>query len=544
MDKALETCCQPAALPVGRRWPAWAWLAVVAAYACAAGWEVWLWWPGLNPDGISYIQVARHYAAGRLDLAVTSYWGPLLSWLLTPAAALDADMLTALRVLNAVLGLGFAFGAESLSRRLGGPGGPLVLAAGAALGLRMLQGPLTPDVLLACVVTWYFVAAADMWAAPSPRRGLAAGALAGAAYLAKAYALVFAGAHLAAMAVAAILWRRSDRSRRLGALAAAGVAVAAVAGPWVAAISIHDGRPTFGSVSRVADAIISSLQTDRDVPIFAMQTPRPGRINAWENPMEIPQALYDRAAAGHDFGLNYRLKMLDRNLPEVLWSFTKADVACLLLAGSVLAALTVVLRRRKAPPLWAWAIGSALLYMAGYLTLLVEDRYYWPVWGVWLGLTAAVAWRAWQWLAARRPRPSGEPGPVRHWPWRVAMAVLVVSVCVNVGLGVNDWLGPWGRPAALWMRESSRRLPPLPAGVAATPWYEGLYACYWTNRPYLGKLHGGDADSVAAELAPFGPATLLIYDRPELAASLAADGRFRLVAKDDSMRQLCVLVRE
>ena len=40
----------------------------------------------INPDGVAYMRLARYWAEGRLDLAVSSYWGPLLSWLLVPSA--------------------------------------------------------------------------------------------------------------------------------------------------------------------------------------------------------------------------------------------------------------------------------------------------------------------------------------------------------------------------------------------------------------------------------------------------------------------------
>jgi len=34
------------------------------------------------PDDISYLEIARNYAAGRWSLAINSYWSPLLSWML------------------------------------------------------------------------------------------------------------------------------------------------------------------------------------------------------------------------------------------------------------------------------------------------------------------------------------------------------------------------------------------------------------------------------------------------------------------------------
>src|SRR3989442_5565017 len=44
----------------------------------------WINRQALNPDGVAYMRIASYYAAGRMDLAITGYWGPLLSWLLVP----------------------------------------------------------------------------------------------------------------------------------------------------------------------------------------------------------------------------------------------------------------------------------------------------------------------------------------------------------------------------------------------------------------------------------------------------------------------------
>src|SRR6266496_4293123 len=44
----------------------------------------WINRQALNPDGIAYMRIASYYASGRMDLAISGYWGPLLSWLLVP----------------------------------------------------------------------------------------------------------------------------------------------------------------------------------------------------------------------------------------------------------------------------------------------------------------------------------------------------------------------------------------------------------------------------------------------------------------------------
>lgn len=57
----------------------------------------------INPDGVSYIQVARHYAELELKTAVNGYWAPLLSWLMVPFIWLQFDPLIAFRIINFLL---------------------------------------------------------------------------------------------------------------------------------------------------------------------------------------------------------------------------------------------------------------------------------------------------------------------------------------------------------------------------------------------------------------------------------------------------------
>src|SRR5689334_2530835 len=36
----------------------------------------------LNTDAVPYLRIASYYATGKLQLAISGYWGPLISWLM------------------------------------------------------------------------------------------------------------------------------------------------------------------------------------------------------------------------------------------------------------------------------------------------------------------------------------------------------------------------------------------------------------------------------------------------------------------------------
>ena len=173
------------------------WACATGGFALLAGLLVWLSRWHLNPDAVAYVQIARHYAGGRFGLAVNSWFGPLLSWLLVPAVRLGLEPVLFVRLMNVGLALGFAVGAVALTARLGGGRGRLLAYVCALLlGVTMVPWPVTPDLLLTCLLTWYFVLSLDLAFAGSSGRALAVGLLGGLCYLAKAYALLFVVAHL------------------------------------------------------------------------------------------------------------------------------------------------------------------------------------------------------------------------------------------------------------------------------------------------------------------------------------------------------------
>lgn len=53
----------------------------------------------LNPDAVSYFEIAKKYSHGHISEAVNGYWSPLISWLLVPFVWLGVDLQFAYRIL-------------------------------------------------------------------------------------------------------------------------------------------------------------------------------------------------------------------------------------------------------------------------------------------------------------------------------------------------------------------------------------------------------------------------------------------------------------
>src|SRR5262245_11206966 len=70
----------------------------------------------LNSDAIAYLRIASYYAHGQTDLAISGYWGPLLSWLLAALLKVGIKPLIAARLAMAVSAAIFWLGCLAVFR--------------------------------------------------------------------------------------------------------------------------------------------------------------------------------------------------------------------------------------------------------------------------------------------------------------------------------------------------------------------------------------------------------------------------------------------
>jgi hypothetical protein len=202
----------------------------------------WLSRTALNPDGVSYLDIAAKMAAGDWTAAVQGYWSPLYPLLLalldTATGATGMALLTQVHLLN----VGIAIGTIGLLWRLAQRHGDPIVARAlfAAFLLASARTPrldaVTPDVLLIGVVVGF----AGELLRPQGARWLALGAWLGLIFLTKTSSWPWM---LVAVALLAAAGGKGNRGT-LGRAVAVAFAVMAL---WVVPLSRKAGRPTLGS---------------------------------------------------------------------------------------------------------------------------------------------------------------------------------------------------------------------------------------------------------------------------------------------------------
>lgn len=207
------------------------------------------WWArfALNPDGVSYLDLAARLHAHDLRAFVQGYWSPLypalvalLSW---PGDRSPVSMLVASHLLNGLALVGAILLLRAWGRRAGSP--QFTVAALAALmlvsnGLPRIEA-VTPDVLSLTLLAWLGY---ELLARNGERWGPTGIAL-GAAFLARTSAWPWL-----LLSLPLRLWGARDAAERRQVVLSSATAVA-VAALWIVPLSAVAGHPTLGSSARL-----------------------------------------------------------------------------------------------------------------------------------------------------------------------------------------------------------------------------------------------------------------------------------------------------
>ena len=238
-------------------------LAAAAAILCAA--LAWLSRHALNPDGVSYLDLAA--LAGRGDWAhfVQGYWSPLMPVLLAAIGKTTglsgARLVAPAHWLNLAAALGaiailWRWSLRAAADNFGRVAIPALLLCSA--GMPRIEA-VTPDVLLLLVITWTGYELIGR----SGERWLVVGLLLGAAFLTKTSCWPWL-----ALTLPVRWWAAPDRAARRR-VALSTVTAVAIMATWIVPLSLAAGGPTVGSAGRLSyswyiDASTSRLpDTDR-----------------------------------------------------------------------------------------------------------------------------------------------------------------------------------------------------------------------------------------------------------------------------------------
>jgi hypothetical protein len=372
------------------RWSARPLVVILLIYAVVVVWMIpdtrWQ----MNPDGISYILVARRLLAGDWRGAVNAHWSPLFSWMLVPLLASGVEALLACKLLTYLIGaaaiasmwfLAPIFSDRSETR-------VLITIAFAASVLRWASALITPDLLFLTILLLYLRLLLKS-ENPGLETTIGAGLMGGLAYLAKSYGLPFFLMHFSI--VHAIRWRYANtqvKRREVGRQFIAGIAAfLLIALPWIAIIGIKYRGLTVGSAGMYSWRVSGPL-VHGEHPVHTqglLPPPDAAALSVWDDPSRLqfpPWPVRASSAA-------YLARLILHNAARVVGIIGRFSPLALPLLASVIGGL---LRKRGTPDqrrVVGWALVTGGVFASGFLPLLLEERYLWILHALLLLISAA-----------------------------------------------------------------------------------------------------------------------------------------------------------
>jgi len=474
----------------------------------------WHFRHALNTDAVAYIRIASYYADGNAALAVSSYWGPLLSWLIAGFLKLGVPELIAARLAMLVSAQVFLWGCVAvfqsfqLPRRWCVIGAVLAALAGAYWSVLEI----TPDLLLAGIVAFAVSRMCD-----DTKSGIASdvvtGLLWGVAYLTKAVALPLGCLAILAFASLDYLRNRGTRPAILRQVLVRGAIFALAAAPWVTVLSLKYHQLTFSTTARISHALTGPTDVDRYHPFArTFHRPEPGRISSWEEPSLMAYRTW--SPFENAVYLRHQIKVIGRNLVMIALLLTSLNLGWWLLIPACTRAWANPESRRQAGWNCARAMAIPVLVAVVYLPFSVtitQQRFFYAAFpflfvGVVLWAEVVPAQR----LAAKFRRA-----------FAVAAAALPLLVAAIVVGDSTKYAGECAVELANRI-QAAKLVGPVAGSGSLTGGRTGLYVSFFLKQPWLGD----ELNPTAASLKKSGARLVVVKRNSPLAQELSADRDF------------------
>ena len=337
-------------------------------------------WYLINTDMVSYITIAEKYARFDLVNAINGHWSPLISWLMVPFMWMGLEAEFSFVLVLFMSGFVAFYFADRIASKLAVP---LAMRFILSFGLVMLlangaMNTQAPDLLNATLLLVYLDLMLGFGAMrQSSGRLLLIGCIAGVAYLAKHYTLVFFGLHFGLVALISVI--KSVRSKQLRSqlisVAMVLVGFVMVTAGWSILLSFKYGQFTLSRAATYSQAMHHpALGAYPHLAFKLYPLPNATAVNAWEDPSDLHNASgWNPFGSAPDF--NHLLTRLGDNIVSVhrqMMNYFNLYWLPLLL----LPALTYVkpLRFRWNHELIVVFV-AFLVFPVGYLFLHVRERF-------------------------------------------------------------------------------------------------------------------------------------------------------------------------
>ncbi|GAC1471875.1 MAG: hypothetical protein NVSMB9_18490 [Isosphaeraceae bacterium] len=470
----------------------------------------------INPDAVAYIRIALYFTRGDFGLAVSGYWGPMLSWLIAPILRLVDNPLFAARIVMGLSALIFTMGGIAVFRAVRLTRHGMVLGTGLLIlaGSHWSVTVISPDLLMSGLLA---LASSLLFSRSWPYRWktqLLAGLAFGLACLTKSVALPITVLLIAGLGFLPRASRRGGIGHCLRASATTMVAVAVIVFPWALCMSIKYGKPVLSTSAGINHAIVGPGDIERYHPIVrGFRVPEQGRITDWEDP---PVEAYHYWSPIENRGyFLHQCRLLKKNFSAVLDYLGSFDRFRLGLASLSLCCVALASGWKGSDGgHWRWSIVPAASVGVIYLPIYCSDpRYYYLAYPYLFASSSGLI----NSLSPDNRSTCGRPLGILILTWS-----FLVPLAYDLAGDVSSRVGWDGRPPDWLMLaraiDSAGVKGPI-AGADSTGMYLGLFS----QRTFLGS----DPRATPESFAVSGAGLIVVARGTVLARELSNDARFQ-----------------
>lgn len=346
----------------------------------------------VNPDGISYLDIARRYASGDFQSAVNDYWSPLFSWLIAPFIKLGLDAFMALYTVQFFLALILLIYIKKIVDRF-------QIAENVKHALLIGIFPVliywsvssaTPDLLFTTLVVIYLNLLLSKKFFGSMKKTFECGLIGALMYFSKSYAMLFFLVNFLIFHLICLFIFKVKQKKVLTSLIFGYLFFFIISLPWVILISKKSGYFTIGTAFAYNHSVIGPAGNAFFFNNDALMKPfSSSSTSVWEYPSYLMETLniqpWNPFSSMYDFV--FQLRVVFVNLLRAAFELLKFSIFSMPIIFYSLFILFKAFYRRKRPEKSLVIILCSLLtFPLGYLFIIVEGRYLWPVFAMLLVL--------------------------------------------------------------------------------------------------------------------------------------------------------------
>lgn len=341
----------------------------------------------INPDGISYMSIADHYANGHWGDALNAYWSPMLSWLISIGILVGLKPVVAYLTINLLASAGIIFASLYIIKKFVTKSRAVSLSVSAAMIIFLLANAfryITPDILVVLWVVVFALTLGNVWTSKTlTLRGAAIVGLMGATgYFIKLYLLpVFIVSIIVYFVI--ICYRKKQLlltiKNTLTYLGISMVTFCIVVSPFVIGLSIKYDKFMIGSAFGFTMTSNSPGGEGLDVLGGPLDIPNDHALSAWEDPTYIDRgSKFKGTVNGYVHMLKHRVDVAPTYISTI------NSMSPIIIMSPVFIVIFYILYRKK--DLNRAKVVAALstvlfVYMGGYTLIGQSDnqRYLWPM---------------------------------------------------------------------------------------------------------------------------------------------------------------------